>query len=176
MESALLQILMTGTGSAAQFIGGLVVAILYATIGLLGAAGSIYMFQRMFIGRWEQIFWAVFLVVIAGFYLGFAAYFGVSSPAWRTEMIGVVVFLACAVIGLFTGPAIAVGYALHGVWDLFHSISGPSLAGLSLTTIPLGYGVFCFTFDLTVACYILMGDRAWHEPGTSNLFFWHQHK
>src|SRR5262245_51726071 len=31
----------------------------------LGTIGSILVFQRIFHGRWEQIFWASFLVVIA---------------------------------------------------------------------------------------------------------------
>jgi Family of unknown function (DUF6010) len=176
MESALLQNLMTGTGSGSQFIGGLVVAILYATIGLLGAAGSIFIFRRMFQGQWELIFWASFLVIIAAFYLGFAAYFGVSSHAWQTEILGVVVFLACAVIGLFSRFAIAVGYVLHGLWDLTHSISGSSLDGLSLTDIPLGYGIFCSTYDFTVACYLLRSDRAWYDPGKFNLYFWRHHE
>jgi Family of unknown function (DUF6010) len=172
LEPALLQNLMTGTGSGSQFIGGLVVTILYATIGLLGAAGSIFIFRRMFQGRWELIFWACFLVVIAAFYLGFSAYFGASPKSWHTEIIGVVVFLVCAVIGLFTRPAIAVGYVLHGLWDLSHSLSGSSLAGLSLSAIPLGYGVYCVTFDWTVACYLMRKDRAWLEPGRFSPYFW----
>jgi hypothetical protein len=114
MDSALLQNLLTGAGSSSQFIGGLVVAMLYAVIGLLGAIGSIVVFRRIFQGRWEQIFWASFLVVIAASYLGFAAYFGASTHAWQTELIGVAVFLVCAVGGLFSRPAIALGYVMHG--------------------------------------------------------------
>jgi hypothetical protein len=172
LDSALLQNLLTGTGSVSQFFGGVVVVILYATIGLLGAAGSIFIFRGMFQGRWELIFWAAFLVAIASFYLGFSAYFGVSSHAWQTEIVGVVVFVTCAAIGLFTRSAIAVGYVLHGLWDLTHSVSGSSLSGLSLTDIPLGYGIFCSTYDLTVACYLLRGDTAWRAPGKFNLYFW----
>src|SRR5262245_18570662 len=41
MNSALLQNLMAGAGSSSQFIGGLVVALLYVVIGLLSAIGSI---------------------------------------------------------------------------------------------------------------------------------------
>jgi hypothetical protein len=36
MDSALLQNLMAGAGSSSQFIGGLIVAVLYVVIGLLG--------------------------------------------------------------------------------------------------------------------------------------------
>src|SRR5262245_28637943 len=96
MESALLQNLMAGAGSTSQFIGGLVVALLYAVIGLLSAIGSILIFRQIFQGRWEQIFWTSFLVVIAAFYLSFAAYFGASIHAWQTEIVGVAVFLVCA--------------------------------------------------------------------------------
>jgi hypothetical protein len=169
--AALLQNLTTGAGSTSQFIGGLIVAMLYAVIGLLGAIGSILIFRRVFQGRWEQIFWASFLVVIAGFYLSFAAYFGVSVRAWQTEGIAVAVFLVCAVVGLFFRPAIAVGYIMHGVWDLTHSLSGISFAGLSMTDIPLGYGIFCSTYDFTVACYLMISPTAWHEPGKFDLYF-----
>lgn len=102
MGSALLQNLTAGAGSSSQFIGGLIVALLYVVIGLLGAIGSIVVFRRIFQGRWEQIFWASFLVVIAAFYLSFAAYFGASTHAWQTEVVGVTVFLVCAVGGLFS--------------------------------------------------------------------------
>jgi Family of unknown function (DUF6010) len=172
MEKALLQNLMTGAGSNSQFIGGLVVALLYVVIGLLSAFGSIFVFRRMFQGRWEQLFWASFLVVIAAFYLSFAAYFGASTPAWQTEVVGVAIFLFCAVVGLLSRPVIAVGYVLHGVWDLSHSLSGITLAGLSITEIPLGYGIFCSTFDFVVACYLMISDTAWHEPGRFDLYFW----
>src|SRR5947199_9485808 len=172
MDSALLKNLVSGAGSSSQFIGGLVVALLYVVIGLLGAIGSILVFRRVFQGRWEQIFWASFLVVIAAFYLSFAAYFGASAHAWQTEVVGVAVFLVCAVGGLFSRFAIAVGYVMHGLWDLSHCASGSSLAGLSITEIPLGYGLFCSTYDFVVACYLMISDTAWHESGKFNLYFW----
>src|SRR6516164_9861945 len=136
MESALLRNLVAGAGSSSQFIGGLAIALLYVVIGLLGAIGSILIFRRIFRGRWEQIFWTSFLVVIAAFYLSFAAYFGASSHAWQTELVGVVVFLFFAVGGVFSRSAIASGYVMHGLWDLSHCLSGSSLAGLSMTETP----------------------------------------
>ena len=172
MDSALLQNLIAGAGSSSQFIGGLVVALLYVVIGLLGAIGSIVVFRRIFQGRWEQIFWASFLVVIAAFYLSFAAYFGASTHAWQTEIVGVAVFLVCAVGGLFSRSAIAVGYVMHGLWDLTHCLSGSSLAGLSITEIPLGYGIFCSTYDFTVACYLMISDTARHTSGKLDLYLW----
>jgi hypothetical protein len=110
--------------------------------------------------------------VIAAFYLSFAAYFGASPHAWQTEVVGVAVFLVCAVCGLFFRAAIAVGYVVHGLWDLSHSLSGSSLAGLSITDIPLGYGIFCATYDFVVAGYLIRSDTAWHESGKFDLYFW----
>ena len=172
MDSALLKNLVTGVGSSSQFIGGLVVAMLYAVIGVLGAVGSILVFRRIFQGRWEQIFWALFLLVIAAFYLSFAAYFGASTHAWQTETLGVAVFLVFAVGGLFSRSAIAVGYVMHGLWDLSHCLSGSSLAGLSITEIPLGYGIFCSSYDFVVASYLIISDSAWHEAGRFDPYFW----
>ena len=174
MDSALLQNLVAGTGSSNRFIGGLVIALLSVVIGLLSAIGSILIFRRIFHGRWEQIFWTSFLVVIAAFYLSFAAYFGASTHGWQTEVVGVAVFLACALGGLFSRSAVALGYVMHGLWDLSHCLSGSSLAGLSITEIPLGYGIFCATYDFVVAFYLMKSDTPWHEPGKLDLYFWRQ--
>lgn len=172
MDSALLHNLLAGAGSTGQFIGGLVVALLYAVIGVLAAAGSILIFRRIFQGRWEQVFWASFLVVIAAFYLSFAAYFGASSPAWQTEAIAVTGFSLLAGGGLFFRPAAALGYLLHGVWDLSHSLSSSSLAGLSITDIPLGYGIFCSTYDFVITGYLMTSRTAWNMPGRFAPYFW----
>jgi hypothetical protein len=172
MDLALLKNLVAGAGSSSQFIGGLIVATLYAVIGVLGAVGSILVFRRIFQGRWEQIFWTSFLFVIAAFYLSFAAYFGVAAHAWRTEIVGVAVFLVFAVGGLFSRSAIAIGYVVHGLWDLTHCLSGSSLAGLSMTETPLGYGIFCSSYDFVIASYLILSDSAWHEAGRFDPYFW----
>ena len=160
------------TGSSSQLVGGFVVGMLYAVIGVLSAIGSIVVFRRIFQGRWEQIFWSSFLVAIAAFYLSFAAYFGAQAKAWQTELVFVALILACAVCGLFYRPAIAFGFAMHGLWDIAHSLFGSSLFGLPTTEIPVGYGMLCLTFDLTVAGYLMMSDTAWHESGKFDLYFW----
>jgi hypothetical protein len=172
MDSTLLKTLVTGAGSSSQFVGGLVVVLLYVVIGVLGAIGSILVFRRVFQGRWEQIFWALFLLIIAAFYLSFAAYFEASTHAWQTEIVGVAVFLVFAVGGLFSRSAIAVGYLMHGLWDLSHCLSGSSLAGLSMTETPLGYGIFCSSYDFVVAYYLMISDSAWHEAGRFDPYFW----
>ena len=174
MDGALLESLIGGTGSGTQYIGGAIVVLLYIIVGLLGAVGSILIVPGIFRGRWEHMFWAVFLVMVAAFYLSFAAYFGASSNAWQTEAIGVVLFLVIAFAGTVSRPAIALGYVVHGLWDLSHSLSGASLAGLSLTDIPLGYGIFGATYDFTVARYLLRGGAASSEPGKFVPLFWRQ--
>jgi hypothetical protein len=174
MDGALLQTLVSGSATSSQLIGGLVVVLLYATIGLLSAIGSIFIVRRMFQGRWEQVFWACFLIMVAAFYLGFAAFFRASPHAWGTEIVAVAMFVVCGVVGLFFRPAIALGFVLHGLWDLTHSLSGSSFAALSLTEIPLGYGLFCVTYDVPVAYYLMTSDTAWRQPGKFNPWFWRQ--
>ena len=172
MNSGLLQNLMAGTESTSQFIGGLVVAMLYVVVGLFSAIGSIFVFRRIFQGRWEQIFWASWLVMIAAFYLSVAAYFEASTHAWQTEVVAIAIFLVCALAGLFLRSAIAVGYIIHGLWDLSHCLFGSSIAGLSMTEIPLGYALFCSTYDFVVAYYLMTSDSAWHASGKFDPYFW----
>ena len=88
------------------------------------------------------------------------------------EVLAVAVFLVCAVLGLFFRSAIAVCYVMHGLWDLSHSFSGASLAGLSITDIPLGYGIFCSAFDFVVAAYLMISNAAWRKPGKFDPYFW----
>ena len=73
---------VTDTSSA---VGFAVIVVLYAVIGLLAAAGSVVISQKLFPGRSEQICYGVFLTAIAGFYLAFAAYFG-NASSWSTEL------------------------------------------------------------------------------------------
>ena len=83
-------------------------------------------------------------------------------------------FLVFALGGLFSRFAIAVGYIMHGLWDLIHCLSGPSLVGLSMTQTPLGYGLFCSTFDFVVAAYLLIGNSTWNQAGSFDPYFWRQ--
>jgi hypothetical protein len=47
-------------------------------IGLMAAAGAIFIARKILAPKAEQIFYAMFLIMIAAFYLAFAAYFGVA--------------------------------------------------------------------------------------------------
>ena len=145
-------------------IGFVVIVILYVAIGLMSAAGVIFIARRALTPKAEQIFYAMFLILIAGFYLAFAAYFGVDT-AWRLETSVVVVFVAIGLLGVRLPFALIVGYSLHGLWDLLHEfqahgVSSVFEAGL-LTTIPLAYGFFCVAFDFSVAAYFCTQRAQW---------------
>ena len=59
---------MESTSSA---IGLIVIVALYVTIGVMSAAGSVYIAKSIFNPKAEQIFFGLFLIPIAGFYLAF---------------------------------------------------------------------------------------------------------
>ena len=135
------------------------------SVGLLAAAGSIFISQKVFSARGEQIFFALFFIAIAGFYLAFTAYFE-NQEAWRLEIGAVVVFTIFGFLGLRFPVALIIGYSLHGIWDVVHEIH--AFAGVSpfeaekMTKLPLAYGVFCAAFDWCVAVYFCTRRRDWN--------------
>ena len=137
----------------------------YAGIGLLAAAGSIFISQKLFSARGQQIFFALFFIAIAGFYLAFTAYFE-NQEAWRLEIGAVVVFSVLGILGLRFAVALIIGYSLHGIWDIVHEIH--AFAGISpfgaekMTELPLAYGVFCAAFDWCVAGYFYTRRLEWN--------------
>ena len=148
----------------ANTVGFAVIIVLYASIGVMAAAGSTAITQRLFRPRWEQVFYAVFLVPIAAFYLAFAAYFG-ADAAWPMESRAVAVFTALAIVGARLPLALIVGYLLHGAWDGLHELQahgGPAVfeAGQATPT-PLAYGVFCAVYDFCMAAYFVSRRGAW---------------
>jgi hypothetical protein len=56
-----------------HMLGFVVIVILYATIGFLAAAGAIVIARKVFATKAEQIFYAMFLIMIAALYLAFTA-------------------------------------------------------------------------------------------------------
>ena len=152
---------MEPTSSA---IGLIVIVALYITIGVMSAAGSVYISRSIFSAKVEQIFFGLFLIPIAGFYLAFAAYFG-DKDAWQLEATAVVVFAVFGLVGVRVPFALIVGYLLHGVWDGIHEFN--ALAGGSLlsprqtTSVPLAYGFFCATYDFLMATYFYTRRKHW---------------
>jgi len=151
-------------GHGYSMLGFVVIMILYVVIGLMASAGTIFTARKILAPKAEQIFYAMFLVMIAGFYLAFTAYFGVES-AWRLETAVFVAFAATGVLGARLPFALIVGYLLHGVWDLLHELQAhgaySSFEPGRLTAIPLAYGVFCITFDFCIAAYSYKRRAEW---------------
>jgi Family of unknown function (DUF6010) len=142
-----------------------VIITLYVSIGLLAAAGSIFISQKLFLAKGQQIFFALFFIAIAGFYLAFTAYFG-DPKAWRLETGAVIVFAVFGILGLRLPFALIIGYSLHGIWDVVHEIhahGGVSPFGPhEMTELPLAYGAFCAAFDWCVSAYFYARQREWN--------------
>jgi hypothetical protein len=142
----------------------LVIIVLYVCVGILAAAGSIFISQKLFSAKAEQIFFALFLVAIAAFYLAFTAYFA-DEEAWRFETMAVVVFAIFGLVGLRVPSLLIVGYLLHGAWDVLHEVhafGGTDLFGAHrLTELPLAYGAFCAAYDWCIAGYFYTRRHEW---------------
>src|SRR5262252_11168162 len=141
-----------------------VILILYAVIGLGAAAGVILIARKVLAPRAEQIFYAMFLIMIAAFYLAFTAYFGVAT-AWRLETAVIVAFVAIGLLGARLPFALIAGYSLHGLWDLLHEFQAHGAYSAfepgQLTPIPLAYGVFCAAFDFCMVAYFYARRAEW---------------
>jgi len=147
-----------------SMLGFLVIVVLYATIGLLAAAGAISITRKIFGPRAEQAFYGFFLVIIAAFYLAFVAYFG-NAAVWRVETVAVVLFALIGLFGVRLPIALVIGYALHGAWDLVHELQAQGAISTyylgRLTAVPLAYGVFCAAFDVYIAAYAFKRHDEW---------------
>jgi uncharacterized protein DUF6010 len=147
-----------------QLFGFIVIVVLYIVIGLMAATGTTSIFRKIFQPKAEQIFYAMFLILIAAFYLAFAAYFE-AETAWRAEGAAVLVFVAIALVGVRLPVALIIGYALHGSWDLLHELQAHGASSAfepgQLTAIPLAYGAFCAAFDFYMAAYFYRRRAEW---------------
>jgi hypothetical protein len=127
-----------------------VIILLYLSVGILAAAGCIFISQKVFSAKAEQTFFALFLVAIAAFYLAFTAYFE-DQEAWRLETGAVILFAVFGMLGVRLPGVLIIGYCLHGIWDVAREIDahgGISLFGAQQTTeLPLACGVFCAAYD-----------------------------
>jgi len=139
-----------------RMLGFAVIAVLYIVIGIMAARGTICIFRKIFTPKSEQIFYAVFLILVAALYLAFVAYFGVAT-AWQLEAAVVGAFIVIALLGVRLPFALIAGYSLHGLWDLLHELQLHGVYSAfktgQATAIPLAYGFFCAAFDFYVAAY-----------------------
>jgi hypothetical protein len=147
-----------------QMLGLTVIVILYVVIGLMAAVGAIFIVRKILGPKAEQIFYAMFLIMIASFYLAFASYFRMAT-AWRLETAAVVAFVAMALPGARLPLVLMVGYSLHGVWDMLHELQAHGAYSAfepgQLTPIPLAYGFFCAAFDFCMTAYFYTRRTEW---------------
>jgi len=145
-------------------LGLMVIMALYVTIGVLAAAGSVYISRSFFSAKGEQLCFGLFLLLVAGFYLAFTSHFG-AKDAWPLEATAVVVFAVFGLIGVRVPMVLIVGYVIHGLWDGVHEFkahSNGSVAGAwHLTAVPLAYGFFCATYDFLMAAYFYTRRNDW---------------
>ena len=148
----------------ASLIGFSVIVVIYASVGAFTVVGSAMLTRKLLAPKWEQVFYAGFLMAIAAFYLAFAAYFG-AKDAWPTESAAVLAFCVIALIGIRWTFALMLGYVLHGVWDLLHELQAHDAVSVfqrgQATDIPLAYGVFCATYDIGIAIYFHLRRAEW---------------
>lgn len=151
-------------GPGHSTLGFVVIVVLYVVIGLMAATGCVTVGRRFLAPRAEQLFYAVFLVVIAAFYLAFAAYFG-STTAWRLESAAVALWFIIGLVGVRLPIALVAGYLLHGLWDLLHELQQHGAFSAfepgQITVVPLAYGLFCAAFDLFMAVYLHLRRGDW---------------
>ena len=98
---------------------------------------------------------ATVLFAAAGAYFGFA--FNETTPrVWvLIELLQVVAFGVLGLYGWRGSPYwLALGYALHPLWDFGVHHFGPGRA-----FAPLPYVIACISFDWVVALYILIAYR-----------------
>jgi hypothetical protein len=151
-------------GQGYKMLGFVVIAVLYVVIGLMAARGTIGIFRKILTPKSEQIVYAVFLILVAAFYLAFAAYFE-AATAWQLEMTAVLAFVVIGVLGVRLPFALIVGFSMHGLWDLLHELQAHGAYSAfepgQLTAIPLAYGLFCAAFDFYMAAYFYRRRLDW---------------
>jgi len=106
---------------------------------------------------------ATVLFAAAGAYLGFAVAAPVSRIWLLIELLQAIAFGTLGLYG-WRGPAkwLALGWALHPLWDLPLHYYGP---GRSFA--PWTYAVACLSYDWVVAAYILIYYRGSNRPAQS---------
>jgi hypothetical protein len=101
---------------------------------------------------------ATVLFAAAGAYFGFAYNPGTARVWILIELIQVVAFGTLGLYGWRGSPYwLALGYALHPLWDF-----GVHHLGPGYTFAPLPYVIACVSFDWVVAAYIVIAYRWLH--------------
>ena len=106
----------------------------------------------------DRAFYPTLLIVIAAYYVLFAA-MGGSGRVMVVESLIMAVFVVAASLGFRGGSLwlVVAGLAAHGVQDLFHArlVTNPG--------VPAWWPAFCLTYDLAAAGYLAW--RLTRDPG-----------
>ena len=109
-------------------------------------------FTREIVGRF--LLFAV-LIVAAGFYVYFALRSDESAFWIALELVGIAIYTTIGAFGLRGSPTwLAIGWALHPIWDVALHYFGPGHA-----FAPETYTIACLSYDLLVAAYIVVAYR-----------------
>ncbi|MCB9703250.1 MAG: hypothetical protein H6711_15250 [Myxococcales bacterium] len=98
--------------------------------------------------RFELVAWALYLVLAAAIYVGFALREG--GHGWMPlELGGLVGYTALAWLGVRRPRLLALAWLLHAGWDMV--IHGDAPAAL----VPGWYRWACLAFDVVAAAYLV---------------------
>jgi hypothetical protein len=138
-------------GTVGVTVGELIFIVLReGAIGGAVLAVIAFLLSRFTMEIYGRALLAIFLFAAAGAYFGFAVLAG-AGPIWTlVELVGVIVFGVMALLGLRDSAWwLAVGWALHPLWDVVLHYWGP---GRTFASQP--YAIACISFDWVVAAYI----------------------
>ena len=114
----------------------------------LGVALAVAAFARITGLDRDRAFYPVVLIVVAHYYLLFAA-MGGSSQGLVLELVPFTLFVVAAAAGYRTSLWIVVtGLALHGLFDLTRQMILPG------SGVPTWWPGFCLGFDLAAAAIV----------------------
>jgi hypothetical protein len=116
-----------------------------------GLALGVFGFARWTRFDRERAFYSTILIVVASYYVLFAALAG-SAQVIVVESIGTAAFALVAVVGFRRWPWLVIaGLAGHGVFDFFHAaiVGNPG--------VPDWWPGFCLAFDVGVAAMLAVG-------------------
>lgn len=119
------------------------------TAALIGISSGLLIIALILVVRYDKMLvYGLSLAGIGFIYVGFAW----SNP--RDLIINCIqafVFLSISYFGIQRSAILlAIGYFLHGTWDLLYSFLNNS------SLIPPGYDIFCSTLDFVLGLYILI--------------------
>jgi hypothetical protein len=117
----------------------------------IGLALGVYWFARWTGFAREKAFYPTILIVVASYYVLFAAMAG-SGRVLAVECIATAAFVVAAVLGFRRWPWLVIGgLAAHGVFDGFHALT------VENPGVPDWWPGFCLSFDVGIAALLAFG-------------------